>query len=220
MQRFLDTHQHTIRDFFVKNGQELHYDKNQIIVRADDPQPWTYFLANGIVNVSSLLEDGVKRPLGYVTYGGTFAQTKSFYGDTSGQLNFAATTGCTIFRVHRDVFLQQLNTDFAFAKEYVQIINWYRIIMTDNILYLGEHKLTSRCIRWLLYMAKYYSEPEGDGCRVVIPLTQDVIADYLHSSRESVSKALRDLIRAGHISIEKKYISIRDVSALAALLKK
>ena len=40
---------HTIRDFFIAHGQRMHYEKRQAFVRADDPQPWVYFLEEGAV---------------------------------------------------------------------------------------------------------------------------------------------------------------------------
>lgn len=209
-----------VKAFFEKHGQRLVYDKKQEFIRADDPQPWVYFLDQGIVEVSYAFEDSAgDRLLGYFMKHMVFAQNRSFFNDVEGDLKYRSVEPIVVYRVHRDKFLAELDKSFEFTKEYLQIVLLVRIFTTDLVIYLGEYRIHNRCIRWLLLMAKYYGEQTKDGCRIVVPLTQDTIANFLHVSRESVSKTLREFTKDGHITIKKKYITIADLDKLKALLE-
>lgn len=209
----------TIQAFFETNGQKLEYDKKQIFVRADDPQPWIYYLSEGIVEAAYSFDSGVERLLGYFVPHVIFSQNRLFHPEDEGDLRYTAIEKSTVLRIHRDVFLQQLATDHTFTREYLKNTLLMRIFTTDLVIYLGEGHIRNRCIRWLLLMAKYYGVPAKNGTEIIVPFTQDIVANFLHSSRESVSKTLREFIRSGHISITKKRITITDLAKLKSLLE-
>lgn len=208
-----------IQSFFKDQGQRLEYNKKQILVRYDDPQPWVYFLDKGLVEVTHSLEDGASRILGYFVENMIFAQNRLFDEDSEGDLQYLATENVVIYRVHKDVFLKELAKDHGFTQEYLASSLLMRIYTTDLVIYLGENRIHNRFIRWLLLMAKYYGEDTKEGRRIMITLTQDVVANFLHTSRESVSKVINKFIRDGQISTEKKQITIKDIAKLKQCLE-
>lgn len=215
---YIETPQ-TIKAFFEATGQRLVYDKKQVFVRADDPQPWVYYLVDGIVEATFSFDDGVDRLLGYFIPNVIFTQNRLFHPEDEGDLKYTAIEKAVVYRVHHDAFLAQLATSHEFTKEYLKNTLLMRIFTTDIVIYQGEGRIHNRCIRWLLLMAKYYSRPTKNGTEIIVPLTQDAIANFLHASRESVSKTLRQFIRSGHISITKKRITITNLSELKNLLE-
>lgn len=208
-----------IRAYFEKHGQRLEYDKRQTLVRVDDPQPWVYFLEDGIVEASYAFPDGVDRMLGYFVPNSIFAQNRSFFDDAGGDLKYLTITKTVILRVHRDDFLKQVAKVPKFNQEYLQMALLFRIFTTDLVIYLGENRIHNRCVRWLMLMARYYGEQTDEGVRIMVPLTQDTIANFLHVSRESISKTLREFTKGGHITIRKKQITIKNVDGLKDLLE-
>lgn len=207
----------TIKAFFEEHGQRMHYDKRQTFVRADDPQPWVYFLAEGAVEASYVFDYSESKILGYFIPNTIFSQNKLFY-ESDGDLTYTTIEPTVIYRVHRDVFLREVDANMQFMKEYLQNTLILRIFTTDMVIYQGEPTAARRAIRWLLLMAKYYGEAQGKEVQIQVPLTHDTIANFLHISRESVSKTLREFIRSGHISVSKKLITIHDQEALKQLL--
>ncbi len=195
----------------------MHYGKKQTFVRADDPQPWVYFLAEGGVEASYVLDYGESKILGYFTPNAVFSQNRLFY-DSDGDLTYTTIEPSTIYRVHKDEFLSELDTNTAFLKEYLRNTLIFRLFTTDMVIYQGESTARRRAIRWLLLMAKYYGIEEAKGTKIQVPLTHTVIANFLHISRESVSKTLREFIRSGHISINKKHIVVHSTENLKRLL--
>lgn len=208
-----------IKTFFKRHGQRIGYEKNQTFVRPDDPRPWVYYLDSGFVAATFRFENGTECILGYFIPGTIFAQNRSFYEDDGGGLEYTTATDATIYRLHRDSFLQQVENDRAFNLEYLDNVLLFRIFTTDRAICMAENRIHNRCIRWLMLMAQYYSEPHGKSCRIVVPLTQETVAKFLNVSRESVSKTLHSLVKGGHISIHRKHIIISDVSNLSSLLE-
>ena len=206
------------RDFFIKHGQKVQYPKNQIFVSPSDPSQWVYFLVEGMVKVSFSLRDGSEQIMGYFWPGSVFAQSRSFYENDGGGLIFQALYPSTLYRVHQKVFFQQLKTSLEFAAEYIQQLQINQIFLVERALYQGEHSVQRRCVRWLLFMARYYGEPTKQGDRLIMPLTQETVANFLHSSRESAGKTLQALIKDGYIAITKKRITIKDSAGLKQLL--
>lgn len=217
MKSFIPTPQ-TMKDFFIEHGQKMHYDRKQIFVRADDPQPWVYFLEEGTVEARYVFDYSESKILGYFIPNAVFSQNRLFF-ESDGDLTYTTIEPTTLYRIDRDMFLQQVDTNHEFTKEYLQTTLILRIFSTDMIIYQGEPTARRRAIRWLLLMAKYYGETGEYGTRIQVPLTHDIIANFLHISRESVSKTLREFIRRGYISIDKKLITIPSTGNLKALLE-
>lgn len=195
----------------------MYHDKKQLLVRADDPQPWVYFLDEGAVEASYVFDYGESKILGYFIPNTIFSQNRLFY-KSDGDLTYITIEPTVIYRIHRDLFLHEVDTNMQFMKEYLQNTLLLRIFTTDMVIYQGESTAIRRAIRWLLLMTKYYGEKQGGSVQIQIPLTQESIANFLHISRESVSKILRGLIRGGYISVNKKLITVRDIEALKQLL--
>jgi CRP-like cAMP-binding protein len=67
-------------------------------------------------------------------------------------------------------------------------------------------------------MAKYYGKMEGSSCIITVPITQEIVGNFLHVTRESVSATLKKLSTQGHISMSKKILKITDLAKLEASL--
>lgn len=200
--------------FFHKKGEALTYKKGQLLVRGKDPAPWVFFLDKGIVKVTFAAADGTERILGYFLPGMTFAQVGSFFSDPNGSLEYQATVDCAVHRVSRSIFLKQLEHDTVFLSDYSKSIARNNIFLIERIVYQGENGVSAKCIHWLQFMAKYYGKKTKQGCLIDVPLTNYDIANFLHVTRESVNKILRQFEKAGQISINKKYITIHKLNQL------
>lgn len=215
MFQFSDAH----RDYFTAHGQKVEYRKNQLMVWPADDTDWVYFLGSGLVKVSYFYDDGSESILGYFTPGLTFAQSGSYFQHNGGAaLEYTAVEPSTVYRVPRDQFFAQLSREQDFNQDYLTMILRNQLLLIDRVVYLGESVLAKRCVRWLLFMAKYFGVRDGKTCYITIPLTQDAVAALLNITRESAGKCLRPLIKDGYIRMEKKHITISDIHKLQGLL--
>lgn len=210
---------HTHKAFFTKHGQRFDFAKDQHFIRADDPTPQVFFLDSGIVESSFYVSDGTKRVIGYFVPGLTFAQNRSFFENDGGGLDYRTITPCTMFRVHRDIFLKRLTKDHEFGHDYTQMLLRSQVFMVERSMYQGEADIYHKTLHWLLFMIKYYGQTSDGSIKIIIPLTQDAIGHLLGASRESISKCIRQLVRKKLITIEKKHIYVVDALLLRAELE-
>ena len=78
----------------------------------------------------------------------------------------------------------------------------------------GAYDTPGRVARRLLELVDRYGEGEGSSVRISISLTQDELAGWTGSSREAVSKALREFRDRGWITTGRRSITVLDLDAL------
>lgn len=201
--------------FFEEHGQKILYKKGQLLVRRDEPSPWMFFLENGLVKMAFASQDGTERIYGFGVPGMSFTQSGSFYALPHVDLEFEAHTDCTVWRLPREQFIKELETNIPMLREWHERILQNHNMLTERILYTGEKDPRNRIIAWLLAMARYFSFAQEDGSVVLeVPMTQDIMASFVHLSRERTNIVLSDLRRRGLISVEKQYITVPDIALL------
>lgn len=209
------THQEA---YFKDKGQRVTYQKGQTFVRPEDENPWVYFLDSGLIEIAYGFSNGNNRLLGYFFPGVVFAQNGSFFTNNGSGLEYTAADKSMLYRLPREQFFQMLRDDPKCNQEYVDLLLRNQFVLIERVAYMGERNIERMVIRLLIGLGRYYGH-EVDGSYVVdIPITQETVARFTHSTRESVSKTLRPLIRNKTISLEKKRLTIKDISALELLL--
>jgi CRP-like cAMP-binding protein len=78
----------------------------------------------------------------------------------------------------------------------------------------GAYDTPGRVARRLLELVERYGEGDGEVMRISLSLTQDELAGWTGSSREAVSKALREFRDRGWIETGRRSINVLDVEAL------
>jgi CRP/FNR family transcriptional regulator, cyclic AMP receptor protein len=73
-----------------------------------------------------------------------------------------------------------------------------------------------RVARRLVEMAARFGDPQDQGLRITLPLSQEELAGWTGSSREAVSKALQSLRAKGLIETERRAVTILDLPRLAS----
>jgi CRP/FNR family transcriptional regulator, cyclic AMP receptor protein len=78
----------------------------------------------------------------------------------------------------------------------------------------GALDSVSRVARRLVELAERFGDETSDGLRINLSLSQEELAGWTGSSRESVSKALQSLRSRGLIETHRKGITVTDLEAL------
>ncbi len=201
-------------EYFYQQGQKLNYAKNRYLVTMHDENTSIYFLISGNVRVSFSLVDGSERIIGYFLPGMIFAQSGSFYGDEGGALEYKAVSPVTVLRLPRQDFLAELKANQQLNAEYIDILFRNQIFLIDRVVYQGEHNVDKKFLRWLLFLVKYYAEEIDGKLRVMVPMSQDDMANFLHVTRVSINKAISYFTKQDLIGRDGKYLIIHDVQAI------
>lgn len=208
-----------IRAHFERADHRVIYKKGQTFVRPEDENNWVYFLESGLVEISYGFKDGNNRLLGYFFPGVVFAQNGSFFANNGSGLEYTTAKDCVLYRVQKEQFFAILAEDIACNKEYVDLLLRNQLLLIERVAFMGEKNIERMVIRLLVGLGKYYGHNTGKEYVVDIPITQEIIARFTHATRESVSKTLRKLLREQLIVLEKKQLTITQMTALESLLE-
>lgn len=83
----------------------------------------------------------------------------------------------------------------------------------------GAYDTLGRVALRLAELAERFGDSQADAVRITLPLTQDELAAFTGSSRESVTKALGTLRRQGVIETSRRSVSVIDLERLRARAK-
>lgn len=96
------------------------------------------------------------------------------------------------------------------------------IAMRLSVSYYGDLAtlpLPARLAKRLLELAAQYGEPEGAGVRIDLRLPQQLLADMLVTSRQSLSKELKAWENRGWIAMKYNTLILQQPEALRTLLR-
>lgn len=94
--------------------------------------------------------------------------------------------------------------------------------MRLSVSYYGDLAalpLPARLAKRLLELAAQYGEPDGEGVRIGLRLPQQLLADMMATSRQSVSKELKAWETQGWIAMKYSTMILRQPDALRKLLR-
>lgn len=206
------------RALFRQQGQEVVFKKNQFFADHHDIHPWVYYLEEGVIKLSFNMS-GDERIIGYFVPNMMFAQSRVFYEQDSGNIQYSSITKARALRVSREFYLQQLEKNEALRHEYIQCILHNQTFLIDRVAYHGENNVEKKFLRWVLFMLKFYGI-EGNGSHYIgLPLTQETISHFLHVTRETVNKVIAQYTRQGLIQIRHKHIYALDLAKIKAILE-
>lgn len=206
-------------DFFKENGSLVKYDKGTHLVWNNDNSEWVFFLVDGFVEASFNLKDETHRIIGYFPPGAVFAQSGSFSNNREGLISYTAKTSAKVYRLKNKKFLSSLKESVDLMSEYIPIMLKSHIFLVERVVYTAEKDLYHKCIRWLLFMKKFYGKKVGKNYEIQIPLTQETIANFLSTTRESINLTLNQIEKENIIELKTKKVIIKDIKKLEKIIK-
>jgi CRP/FNR family transcriptional regulator, cyclic AMP receptor protein len=78
----------------------------------------------------------------------------------------------------------------------------------------AAYDIPARVARRLVELADRFGEPDGEGVRIAVALTQDELAGWVGASREAVAKALRVLRDRGFVVTGRRTMTVLDLDGL------
>jgi CRP/FNR family transcriptional regulator, cyclic AMP receptor protein len=107
----------------------------------------------------------------------------------------------------------------ALATACMRTLNEHLADACSDLARFAETSTSERIVNRLLELADRWGEPIRDGIRIRIPLTQEMLASWSRSSRESTGKLLHDLRIAGVLRTARRELVITDLERLRARLR-
>jgi CRP/FNR family transcriptional regulator, cyclic AMP receptor protein len=191
-------------------ARERNYPRNSVILFEDDPGDALYVVATGQVKVVLIGEDGREVILS-VLHEGNFFGEMALIDDEPRSAHVIAMADSNLLVLRREDFQRRMQETPTIALGLLRELSRRLRKADDKIGGLVLLDVNGRVARLLLQMAD-----ENDGKSITRRITHHTIAQMIGSSRETVSRTIRDLADRGLIDVSRKAILIKDRPALEA----
>lgn len=188
--------------------RERAFTRGNIIVFANDPGDALFVVASGQVKVVLIAEDGREVILSVLGPGMVFGEMALLDGQPRSA-HVIALEDARLLVLHRRDFEQRLRESPDLAVALLREVSQRLRRADDQIRNLITLDVNGRVADLLLRMAD-----EEDGARITRRLTHQTIAQMVGTSRETVSRTMRQLADAEVLTVSRKEIVIRDRAAL------
>lgn len=192
----------------VDVARERAYPRNSVILFEDDPGDALYVVATGQVKVVLIGEDGREVILSVMGPGEFFGEM-SLLDDEPRSAHVIAMEDSSLAVLRREDFEGILTNTPQIALALLRELSRRLRRADEKVGSLVLLDVQGRVARLLLDMAG-----EEGGERITRRLTHHTIAQMIGSSRETVSRTMRDLTDKGLIAVQRRDIVIRDRAAL------
>jgi CRP/FNR family cyclic AMP-dependent transcriptional regulator len=196
---------------FAEVTREREYPKNSVILFEDDPGDALYIVSAGQVKVVLIGEDGREVILSVLGDGDFFGEM-ALIDDEPRSAHVIAMRDSQLLVLRRDDFQAQLVAQPKIGLKLLRVLVQRLRRADEKIGGLVLLDVNGRVARLLLDMAD-----EGGGPKITRRLTHHTIAQMIGSSRETVSRAMRELVERGLIEVSRREISIKNREGLAVL---
>jgi CRP/FNR family cyclic AMP-dependent transcriptional regulator len=183
------------------------YDKDQVIILAEEEGDALFIIGSGQVKVSIVSEDGREVILSLLGEGAVFGELSLLDGKPRSA-NVVATENTELFMVRRSDFLQLVYKVPQIAVGLLAELA-ARLRKTDRkIEGLALLDVTSRISETLLQLADEQGQESEKGVTLTARPTHQQLANMSGTTRETVSRVLKRLEGQGYISTEGRAITI------------
>ncbi len=189
-------------------ARERAYPKNSVILFEDDPGDALYVVKQGQVKVVLIGEDGREVILSVLGEGDFFGEM-ALIDDEPRSAHVIAMGDSTLLVLRREDFQGLLMQTPVIALAMLRELTRRLRRVDEKVGSLVLLDVNGRVARLLLDLAE-----EAGAERITRRLTHHTIAQMIGSSRETVSRTMRELADKGLIEVSRRDIVIRDRSAL------
>jgi CRP/FNR family cyclic AMP-dependent transcriptional regulator len=192
-------------------ARERTYPKNSVILFEDDPGDALFVVVSGSVKVVLIGEDGREVILSVLSTGDFFGEM-ALIDDEPRSAHVIAMEDAAMLVLRREDFHQCLREAPTIALGLLRTLSRRLREADEKIGGLVLLDVPGRVARLLLRMAD-----ENDGVQITKRVTHHTIAQMVGSSRETVSRTMRDLMEKGLLQVTRKAISIINRPALETM---
>jgi len=197
-------------DRVAEISRERAYPRNSVILFEDDPGDALYVVAQGQVKVVLIGEDGREVILSVLGEGEFFGEM-ALIDDEPRSAHVIAMEDSTLLVIRREEFQGQLEQTPGIALALLRELSRRLRRADEKVGSLVLLDVNGRVAQLLLDLAE-----EAGSDRITRRLTHHTIAQMIGSSRETVSRTMREFVDKGAIGVSRREITIRDRTLLEA----
>jgi CRP-like cAMP-binding protein len=183
------------------------YQRDEVIFHQGDPADTLHLIAAGHVTVRVTLPGGEFVVVAIHGPGDAFGEAALVGGPRARGATITALERCETLSLGRDEF-HRLRTSYPGVDRFLVELLSARVERLNNYLletlYVPAER---RVLRRLLHLCELYT---GDDQRIVIPVTQEILASLAGTTRPTANQVLRRLAASNIVAISRSQIEVLD----------
>ena len=207
------THAGSTAELIVEHGGRRSVPAGGTVFREGDAGGPVYAVVTGEVKLTVATSAGRDVLIGVKRPGDAFGELAALDG-RARSATATATQPTVLSVVDAGMFLELLERRPAAAIETLRLLAAYLRAANQRVSAHAGDDTVARCARQLLDLADRHAEHRARGRVVALAISQDDLAAWIGSTRESAARALAKFRAAGCITTTRGRITITDAAAL------
>lgn len=193
-------------ELLVAQSLVRNFQKDEIIFMEGTPSQGMYIVEQGSVRIYKMNADGEEKTIYIAGPGDTFNEISVFDGEANPAYT-AALSDCRLWLLLTETLEEAMEIDPMLARRIMKVLGGRIRTLVNQIADLTLYSVVVRLARFLCQQAENPSLESP-------AITRAVIASYLATTPESISRALRSLENAEAIEFDRHRIRIVDENKL------
>jgi len=213
MKRFFNEISPENQALLLKNGLEINVKGGSYLFYEGDFPEHVYLIRSGKVRLSKMTSEGKEFSV-HLKQRDELVGEVGLFNEMSISVTAEVTDDATLIRFDRhtleSLFRQNGEIAVAFMKWFARHTQSTQAKFRDLILCGKTGALYSTLIRF----SNSYGINKDEGILINVHLTNQDIANYIGTTRESVNRMLNDLKKSGILAMDHGYVTIHDIQYL------
>ncbi len=189
------------------------HGKSNLIYAKDTPCNYVYFVVDGSVKVSNPEEE--REHISMILHKGNIFGECCLYGQEMTQFNaFTIEEKTRVISINVDCFKSLMRNNFEFSLKVIEMIGEKIKKSEERLHNFATKDARQRIVEFLKENVENNGRKVGLEMLIKHGLTQQDIANFTGTSRQTVTTVLNDLKSKNKIHLRRKSILIRDLAAL------
>ena len=187
------------------------YHRDEVIFHQGDPADTVHLIAAGHVSVRVTLPSGEFVVVAILGPGEAFGESALVGSPNARNATIIALEQCETLSLGRDEF-HRIRTSYPGVDRFLVELLSARVERLNNYLLEALYvPAERRVLRRLLHLCELYT---GDDQRIVIPVTQEMLASLAGTTRPTANQVIRRLVASDIVSISRSQIVVLDRQSL------
>lgn len=191
----------------------VHLRRKQPIFHQGDMPSAVYIVKSGRVCITTYSQAGMELQL-YIAEQGSLFGEHSCLLDAPHMTSAVSIVDSDLYAIPTQVFLTRLQRDPQLNQSVMQIMCRKNSILIGRLLSQSSSDTLQRIAQVLVNMATEYGTPTKDGLEISIRFSHQDVANLLHVSRVTVTKAFQHLAQLNIIRRQQNRIVVSDLPRL------
>jgi len=195
--------QHTSFKEFLNKFPVRHFQKGEIVICEGLEPRKCYAVKSGFVKVFLTTRSGEEKAVSFMTSQDIFPQTWIFGKTETALYYYQAFTDCEMYEIPREELLQHFEEDPSMYRRLFEYVLDLNIDLMQHIHSLEQAKAADKLMYAFNFLTRRYGKRiTGTKTKMLLPLTQQDLANFLGLTRETTGAQLKDLQQKGVINYQ------------------